>query len=236
MKTFHAERMRVLAAGFIAAMGLATSCGVRAAAPPSRPTEFDICQGCHGVFAQGNAELGAPRIAGLDAQYLGRQLADFRDRRRGSGAGDTFGAQMATIASMLDDTTIGRLAAYVSAMPEVQVSTSIGGDGKAGQATYTTCAACHGVNGEGSVSLGAPRLAGMTDSYLARQFAAYASGMRGSAAGDDRGAAMRGITAGVKGDKAVRDVISYAVSLPGPATLSATACADQPAGTCDSSR
>ena len=76
----------------------------------------------------------------------------------------------------------------------------------------------------------------MTDSYLARQFVAYASGMRGSSAGDDRGAAMRGITAGIKGDKAVRDVISYAVSLPGPATLSATACADQPAGTCGSSR
>ena len=37
------------------------------------------------------------RQAGLDAQYLGRQLADFRDRRRGSGAGDTFGAQMVTL-------------------------------------------------------------------------------------------------------------------------------------------
>jgi cytochrome c oxidase subunit 2 len=236
LKTFHAERMRVLAAGFISVLGLATSFGARAAVSPPRPTEFDICQGCHGVFAQGNAELGAPRIAGLDAQYLGRQLADFRDSRRGAGAGDAFGAQMVTIASMLDDTTIGRLAAYVSAMPEVQVPTTLSGDGKAGRAAYTTCAACHGVNGEGSVSLGAPRLAGMTDSYLARQFAAYASGMRGSAAGDDRGAAMRGITAGVKGDKAVRDVISYAVSLPGPATFSATACADHPAGACGSSR
>ncbi len=226
----------MLAAGLMFAMGLASSFSAQAVIPPVRPTEFDICQGCHGVFAQGNAELGAPRIAGLDAQYLGRQLADFRDGRRGASAGDSLGAQMVSIAAMLDDTTIGRLAAYVGAMPEVQAPTTIGGDASAGRATYMTCAACHGVNGEGNASLGAPRLAGMTDSYLVRQFAAYASGLRGSAAGDERGAAMRGITAGVTGPQAVRDVISYAVSLPGPATLSATACTDQPAGTCGSSR
>ena len=90
--------------------------GADAAAPP-RPAEFDICQGCHGVNGQGNAELGAPRIAGLDAQYIGRQLTDFRDRRRG--ASDSFGEQMIAITAMLDEATIGRLSAYVGAMPEV---------------------------------------------------------------------------------------------------------------------
>ena len=232
----RARRVRVLAAGFVFAVCLSAGGGARAAMAPPRPTEFDICQGCHGVFAQGNTELGAPRIAGLDAQYIGRQLADFRDGRRGASAGDTFGAQMTTIASMLDDTQIGRLAAYVSSMPEVQVAPTLGGDAKAGQAAYATCAACHGVNGEGGVSLGAPRLAGMTDWYLARQFSAFASGKRGTAPGDDRGAAMRGITAAVTGEKAVHDVIAHAVSLPGPAAFGAAACADRVAGACGSSR
>ncbi len=236
MKILRAGRVRVIAAGLVLAVGLAATHGARAVAAPPRPTEFDICQGCHGVFAQGNTELGAPRIAGLDAQYIGRQMADFRDGRRGVGTGDTFGAQMVTIASMLDDTTIGRLAAYVSAMPEVQGTPTIVGDPKAGRAAYATCSACHGAHGEGGVSLGAPRLAGMTDWYLARQFAAYAEGSRGSVPGDDRGAAMRGIAAGVTGEKAAQDVIAYAVSLPGPAAVTSTACADRSAGACGSSR
>ena len=47
MKTFHAERMRVLAAGFIFALGLATSFSAHAGVPPPRPTEFDLSQGSY---------------------------------------------------------------------------------------------------------------------------------------------------------------------------------------------
>jgi cytochrome c oxidase subunit 2 len=118
------------------------------------------------VNGQGNAELGAPRIAGLDAQYIGRQLADFRDRRRGTG--DSFGEQMITIASVLDETTIGRLSAYVSTLPEAAAPPTLKGDRKAGESAFTTCAACHGARAEGNADLGAPRLAGMSDWYLAR--------------------------------------------------------------------
>lgn len=229
MNMLGAGRMRVLAVGLL----LAASAGI-GAVPVSRPTEFDICQGCHGVSAQGNAELGAPRIAGLDAQYIGRQLADFRDGRRG--AGDSFGTQMAAIASMLDDTAIGRLSAYVSAMPEVQVTPTRGADLANGKGIYATCAACHGDNGEGGASLGSPRLAGMSDWYLARQFALFASGKRGSTSGDERGSAMRGIAASVTSADALRDVIAYAVSLQLPASLSSKACANDQTESCGSSR
>lgn len=225
MTTFSAARMRVLAAGLFLAAALAPAPGAGAA--PPRPGEFDICQGCHGVNGQGNAELGAPRIAGLDAQYVGRQLADFRDRRRG--AGDSFGEQMITIASMLDETTIGRLSAYVGTMPERQAPPTWQGDRKAGESAFTTCAACHGAHAEGSAALGAPRLAGMSDWYLARQFSAFASGKRGA---DERGAAMRAIADSMKSEQAVRDVIAYAASLQAPAT----ACGNGTGGACDSSR
>ena len=41
-----------------------------------------------------------------------------------------------------------------------------------------TCVACHGPQGEGSASNGAPRIAGQPQAYLERQLAAYADGRR----------------------------------------------------------
>lgn len=217
------------AAALFLAAAIGGEPGAHAAAAP-RPAELDICQGCHGVNGQGNAELGAPRIAGLDARYIGQQLADFRDRRRG--AGDSFGEQMITITATLDEATIGRLSAYVSAMPEVQTSRALRGDPQAGESAFVPCATCHGAQGEGSAALGAPRLAGMSDWYLTRQFAAFASGKRGAADGDERGAAMRAIAQNVPNEQAARDVIAYAVSLQAPAE----ACGERTGGVCDSSR
>lgn len=230
--TFNAGWVPGLATGFLFAVALAGASGAEAAAP-RRPVEFDICQGCHGVSGQGNAELGAPRIAGLDPQYIGQQLSNFRDGRRGGG--DELGAQMIAISSTLDDTTIGRLAAYIGAMPETAVSPTLKADPRAGQSTYATCAACHGAHGEGNVALGGPRLAGMSDWYLVRQFSAFVSGKRGAAAGDDRGAAMRGIAQSLKSERTVRDVIAYAVSLQIPAVAASEKCVDGAEGTCGSS-
>ena len=229
---FSTGRMFGPAAVFFFAVALASASVAGAAAPP-RPGEFDICQGCHGVNGQGNAELGAPRIAGLDAQYIGRQLANFRDGQRGGG--DSFGEQMITIASTLDDTTIGRLSAYVSALPETEVTRTLKGDTRAGQSTFATCAACHGANGEGNASLGGPRLAGMSDWYLARQFSAFASGKRGAAPGDMSGVTMRAIAGNMKNERAVRDVVAYAASLQLPAAAASKECVKAAGGTCGSS-
>ncbi len=245
LKFGHVGRAGACAAAVVLLLGPVAFVAARAAVPP-RPMEFDICQGCHGVYAQGNAELGAPRLAGLAAPYLGRQLADYRDRRRGASEGDVYGAQMVQIASLLDDTVIGRLSAYIGAMPEVETAQTIGGHAEAGAAAYATCAACHGASGEGGTSLDAPRLAGMSDWYLLRQFASFASGRRGTEPGNDRGAAMRTATAAVASDQAVRDVITFAVSLPGPVARAnaspgvgvraATTCTAARAEACVSSR
>ena len=56
------------------------------------------CGACHGVRAEGNDSLSAPRLAGLDAAYLERQLRNFRDGVRGAHASDKFGRQMALMA------------------------------------------------------------------------------------------------------------------------------------------
>jgi cytochrome c oxidase subunit 2 len=59
------------------------------------------CGACHGGKAEGNPELKAPRLAGLDAAYLKRQFAHFRDGVRGTDPQDTPGRQMAMMAKTL---------------------------------------------------------------------------------------------------------------------------------------
>jgi len=59
------------------------------------------CGACHGVAAQGNPGLKAPRLAGLDAAYIKRQFAHFRDGVRGTDPQDVTGRQMAMMAKTL---------------------------------------------------------------------------------------------------------------------------------------
>lgn len=59
------------------------------------------CGACHGGTAEGNPALKAPRLAGLDALYIKRQFAHFRDGVRGTDPQDTPGRQMAMMAKAL---------------------------------------------------------------------------------------------------------------------------------------
>ena len=59
------------------------------------------CGACHGGAAEGNQALKAPRLAGLDAAYIKRQFAHFRDGVRGTDPKDTPGRQMAMMARTL---------------------------------------------------------------------------------------------------------------------------------------
>lgn len=78
---------------------------------PDRPASSDArsgkdlyqarCRSCHGDQAQGNATLGAPRLAGLDPSYLKRQFNNFRRGIRGVHPDDKFGRQMAMMSTAL---------------------------------------------------------------------------------------------------------------------------------------
>jgi cytochrome c553 len=59
------------------------------------------CGACHGVKAEGNAALFAPRLAGLDAAYIKRQFNNFRHGVRGAQPQDKYGRQMALMAATL---------------------------------------------------------------------------------------------------------------------------------------
>ena len=59
------------------------------------------CGACHGGKAEGNPALNSPRLAGLDAAYIKRQFAHFRDGVRGTDPKDIPGRQMAMMAKTL---------------------------------------------------------------------------------------------------------------------------------------
>jgi cytochrome c553 len=59
------------------------------------------CGACHGTQAEGNPALNSPRLAGLDAAYIKRQFAHFRDGVRGTDPQDVPGRQMALMAKTL---------------------------------------------------------------------------------------------------------------------------------------
>jgi cytochrome c553 len=59
------------------------------------------CGACHGPAGKGNSLMNAPRLAGLDADYLRRQYRHFAEGIRGSHARDRYGRQMQMMATML---------------------------------------------------------------------------------------------------------------------------------------
>jgi cytochrome c oxidase subunit 2 len=100
-------------------------------------------------------------------------------------------------------------------MPSAILSTSsAAADAAAGQAAYAVCAACHGQQGEGSVAMNAPKLAGQEPWYLERQLAAYRDGMRGTASGDTFGMQMRPMAMVVGDPTAQANLIAFIASLP----------------------
>ena len=142
---------------------------------------YDTCAACHGADGGGNAALKAPGLAGQSESYLTRQLWDFRDGRRGKEPGDTTGAQMLPMASVLPDgDAIASVAAFIAAMPAARPAATVEGDVINGQKLFTSkCGACHGGHGWGNEALFTPRLTVIGDWYLIRQVNNFKESMRG---------------------------------------------------------
>ena len=175
------------------------------------------CVVCHGVNGEGNPALDAPRIGGLDAPYVARQLKHFRTSVRGETDADKYGMQMRAIAiSLQDDEVIADLASYFSTLLPPYAAGSTGdGDVARGAELYAVCMACHGADGRGSVELSTPSLVGQYDWYLVRQLQNYRNRLRGANPLDVYGLQMAPIVqATLKTDRDVADVVAYIQSLP----------------------
>jgi cytochrome c oxidase subunit 2 len=186
---------------------------------PDGRSLYTSCVACHGKQGEGLAAVKAPAIAGLESWYVDRQLKNFATGLRGNVAGDVEGATMRAAAALLkSDAERAAVAAYVAAFAPRRAAqpASSNATGETNGRNYfnALCSACHGANGRGNKQLGAPRLAGASPDYLARQFAAFKSGRRGSHPDDKLGTQMRAIAAMLPDSRTEQDVIAYAAGLP----------------------
>jgi len=136
------------------------------------------CASCHGEAGQGN--LNTPRLAGQPADYLQKQLQDFKTGLRHH-------ESMQVVARALTDQDMAKLASYYAGIKlSTTVAPTLGGDLARGRAiaekgdwktNVPACFSCHGMGGEG-VAPGFPALAGQKPDYIFGQLAAWHQGER----------------------------------------------------------
>ncbi|WP_448546580.1 c-type cytochrome [Thalassotalea fusca] len=83
-----------------------------------------------------------------------------------------------------------------------------------GKQVYQSCIACHGEQGQGSTQLNAPALAGLGQSYIARQLRYFKSGVRGGEGADQFAQQMASMSVVLSNDEAIHNVSAYINQLP----------------------
>jgi cytochrome c553 len=167
-----------LASAFAVAPGAhAQSAGEKILQNGGENRDAQACISCHGVDLKGMPDNGFPRLAGLPAKYIAKQLNDFR-----SGAREN--PIMQPIAGALTEKEIAAVAAELAARPRVnvpddRVPTSPEPGGAAWLALrgdwsrkIPECTLCHGPSGIG-VGESFPPLAGQSPAYIEAQLLAF---------------------------------------------------------------
>lgn len=171
---------------------------------------FDYCLLCHGDNANGNYGIRAPKLSGMEAWYLERQLENFAAGIRGTPADDQSGHEMYPVGLRLkQEGVLAAAVAFIGALDSKKPAATVVGNVSHGKQLYATCAACHGAKGEGNATLQAPALAARSDWYLVTQLRNFKAGLRGADERDTLGAQMRAIGATLPDDQAINDVVAY---------------------------
>lgn len=101
----------------VISMTLYSAAAQSAGDPEHGKALYAVCAPCHGQNGEGNEELNAPALAGLEDWYLTRQIENFRDGIRGANPDDVYGHQMAPLAQMLaDEQAIADVVAYLTSL------------------------------------------------------------------------------------------------------------------------
>ncbi|HTF32385.1 MAG TPA: cytochrome c4 [Myxococcota bacterium] len=176
---------------------------------------FVVCSACHGPDGSGNAQIGAPSIAGLDEWYIERQLNKFRSGKRGNHFDDPNGERMRAIAQTISgEDSVRELAAYIAYLPPVKPPPGLrGGDPEHGSNLFVACVGCHGLNGDGNRNLALPAINHQADWYLLTQLKHFKAGIRGGTPGDNAGASMRAMAQTLADDQAMLDLVAYITTL-----------------------
>ncbi|WP_417787743.1 c-type cytochrome [Stutzerimonas xanthomarina] len=169
------------------------------------------CITCHGTEGEGMAAAGFPRLAGLPAGYMRKQLGDFASGARAN-------PTMQPIAAALSAEEADAVTAMLADKPGPQVervgrTAAVEGPGEtlalrgAWDRNIPECVACHGPSGVG-VGDAFPPLAGQSAQYLASQLTAWRQGTRKNDPNDLMGHIARSLT-----DDEVKAVSAYFAGL-----------------------
>ena len=163
-----------------------------------------VCAGCHA--ADGNSTASAnPKLAGLNAEYINKQLTNFK-------SGDRKNAVMGGIVASLSPQDMLNLAAYFSAQQPKPGTSKDQELALQGQKIFRggvlgagvpACASCHGAQGQG-IPVQFPRLAGQHSDYIYAQLNNFRVGARAN----DGAKMMRTIAAKMT-DADMKAVASY---------------------------
>jgi thiosulfate dehydrogenase len=164
-----------------AAAADATDLGAKIA-QQGTPKGVAPCMTCHGADGAGMAATGYPRIAGLDAGYLIKQLGDLHAGRRSHPV-------MTPMAANLTEPEIAAVSAYYAAMPVPALPgqalpedlAKIAGDldqwGDWSGRGLPACAQCHAPDGNG-IGSAFPGIAAQQAGYIKAQLQAWKAGTR----------------------------------------------------------
>lgn len=181
-----------------------------AKADPSQaqPIVTKVCAACHA--ADGNSAIPVnPVLAGQHAEYIAKQLANFK-------SGERKNAVMLGMASGLSPEDMRNLGAYFGTQKAKPRAAKDPDLVKAGQAIYRggvmargvpACASCHLANGVG-IPVQYPRLAGQYAEYTVAQLQAFRSGERAN----DPNKMMRAIASRMS-DQEIKAVAEYIAGL-----------------------
>jgi cytochrome c oxidase subunit 2 len=187
------------------------------AAPAPSAALLSRCTGCHGAQGEGLATVGAPALAGQQADYLARQLDNFRQGTRGYAPDDHDGASMGAVATALSAVEQTQLVSYFAQLPAapVRAEAALVTTLDKGRALYQqTCAACHGQQAQGYAQMHTPNLRILGGDYIRRQLSNYVQGWRGTQAQTDiQGRWMRSIATHITQPDDLTAVVSYIESL-----------------------
>ncbi|NVK21988.1 MAG: cytochrome c4 [Kangiellaceae bacterium] len=153
------------------------------------------CAACHGKDGNSTTPMW-PKLAGQNAEYIVKQLMDFKvgaaDKTKGR-----YEASMAPMAANLSEQDMQDLAAYYMAQEtqmgavkaeflELGKKIYFQGDAERG---VPACAACHGATGQGLNLAKYPSVSGQHPQYAIKQLKMFAAGERNN----DEAAVMRDI-------------------------------------------
>ena len=193
-----------LAAALVATSAYANPSMVKGDPKAAETIVNQVCAGCHAV--DGNSAAAAnPKLAGLNPEYIYKQLTEFKSGARKN-------AIMSGMVASLSEQDMKNLALYFSAQQPKPATSKDQALALIGQKIYRggvqgagvpACASCHGPQGKGIPSQ-FPRLAGQHSDYIYAQLNEFRVGTRAN----DAAKMMRSIAAKMT-DADMKAVASY---------------------------